>query len=90
MACAVRKRGFVMEEVFEKRLYMAKLFDTYRNMLTEKQITSMELYLNEDLSLTEIGDEMGVSRQAVFDLLKRVEVQLQRYEDKLHLLQDKS
>lgn len=79
-----------MEEVFEKRLYMAKLFDTYRNMLTEKQITSMELYLNEDLSLTEIGDEMGVSRQAVFDLLKRVEVQLQRYEDKLHLLQDKS
>ncbi|MCQ2363255.1 MAG: hypothetical protein MJ041_02870 [Acidaminococcaceae bacterium] len=75
-----------MEEVFEKRLYMAKLFDTYRNMLTEKQITSMELYLNEDLSLTEIGDEMGVSRQAVFDLLKRVEVQLQRYEDKLHLL----
>lgn len=86
MACAVRKRGFVMEEVFEKRLYMAKLFDTYRNMLTEKQITSMELYLNEDLSLTEIGDEMGVSRQAVFDLLKRVEVQLQRYEDKLHLL----
>lgn len=76
-----------MEEVFEKRLYMSKLFDTYRNMLTEKQITSMELYLNEDLSLTEIAAEMGVSRQAVFDLLKRVEAQLQKYEDKLHLLQ---
>lgn len=77
-----------MEEVFEKRLYMSKLFDTYRNMLTEKQITSMELYLNEDLSLTEIAAEMGVSRQAVFDLLKRVEAQLQKYEDKLHLLQN--
>lgn len=76
-----------MEEVFEKRLYMSKLFDTYRNMLTQKQITSMELYLNEDLSLTEIATEMGVSRQAVFDLLKRVEAQLQKYEDKLHLLQ---
>lgn len=76
-----------MEEVFEKRLYMSKLFDTYRNMLTQKQITSMELYLNEDLSLTEIAAEMGVSRQAVFDLLKRVEAQLQKYEDKLHLLQ---
>ena len=76
-----------MEEVFEKRLYMSKLFDTYRNMLTEKQITSMELDLNEDLSLTEIATEMGVSRQAVFDLLKRVEAQLQKYEDKLHLLQ---
>lgn len=75
-----------MEEVFEKRLYMSKLFDTYRNMLTEKQITSMELYLNEDLSLTEIAAEMGVSRQAVFDLLKRVEAQLQKYEAKLHLL----
>lgn len=75
-----------MEEVFEKRLYMSKLFDTYRNMLTEKQITSMELYLNEDLSLTEIAAEMGVSRQAVFDLLKRVETQLQKYEAKLHLL----
>ena len=76
-----------MEEVFEKRLYMSKLFDTYGNMLTEKQITSMGLYLNEDLSLTEIAAEMGVSRQAVFDLLKRVEAQLQKYEDKLHLLQ---
>lgn len=75
-----------MEEVFEKRLYMSKLFDTYRNMLTEKQVTSMELYLNEDLSLTEIATEMGVSRQAVFDLLKRVEAQLQKYEAKLHLL----
>lgn len=75
-----------MEEVFEKRLYMSKLFDTYRNMLTQKQITSMELYLNEDLSLTEIAAEMGVSRQAVFDLLKRVEAQLQKYEAKLHLL----
>ena len=77
-----------MEEVFEKRLYMSKLFDTYRNMLTQKQITSMELFLNEDLSLTEIAAEMGVSRQAVFDLLKRVETQLQKYEDKLHLLQN--
>lgn len=75
-----------MEEVFEKRLYMSKLFDTYRNMLTQKQITSVELYLNEDLSLTEIAAEMGVSRQAVFDLLKRVEAQLQKYEAKLHLL----
>lgn len=75
-----------MEEVFEKRLYMSKLFDTYRNMLTEKQVTSMELYLNEDLSLTEIATEMGVSRQAVFDLLKRVEAQLQKYEAKLGLL----
>lgn len=78
-----------MEEVFAKRLYMTQLFDTYRNMLTEKQITSMELYLNEDLSLTEIAKSMGVSRQAVFDLLKRVEGQLEKYEAKLHIFQDK-
>lgn len=78
-----------MEEVFAKRLYMTQLFDTYRNMLTEKQITSMELYLNEDLSLTEIAQSMGVSRQAVFDLLKRVEGQLEKYEAKLHIFQDK-
>lgn len=74
-----------MEEIFEKRLRMSKLFDTYRNMLTEKQCRCMELYFDEDLSLTEIGTEMGVSRQAVFDLLKRVEQQLEKYESKLGL-----
>lgn len=75
-----------MEEVFAKRVRMAQLFDTYKNMLTDKQRQCMELYFNEDLSLAEIGTELGVSRQAVFDLLKRVETQLNKYEEKLGLL----
>lgn len=75
-----------MEEVFAKRVRMAQLFDTYKNMLTDKQQQCMALYFNEDLSLTEIATELGVSRQAVFDLLKRVEAQLNKYEGKLGLL----
>lgn len=76
---------FFVEEVFAKRLKISKLYDTYKNMLTDKQQRYMELYFDEDCSLTEIGEELGVSRQAVYDLLHRVENQLEKYEDKLHL-----
>lgn len=76
------------EEIFTKRLRMSQLFEVYKNMLTEKQKECMSLYFDEDYSLAEIAENLGVTRQAVFDILKRAETQLNRYEEKLGLLKN--
>lgn len=61
------------------------LFDFYQSLLTDKQRTYMKLYYLEDLSLGEIADEYGVSRQAVYDNVRRTEMMLEDYELKLNL-----
>lgn len=61
------------------------LFDFYQSLLTEKQRIYMKLYYLEDLSLGEIAAEHGVSRQAVYDNVRRTEAMLEDYEQKLHL-----
>lgn len=61
------------------------LFDFYQSLLTDKQRTYMKLYYLEDLSLGEIADEYGVSRQAVYDNVRRTEAMLEDYELKLKL-----
>lgn len=61
------------------------LYDFYHHLLTEKQRHNMELYYREDYSLGEIANESSVSRQAVYDNIKRTEQLLESYEDKLHL-----
>lgn len=75
-----------IDEIFEQRMRLGLLFDIYGGLLTEKQRTCLSLYFYDDLSLSEISEELGVSRQAVHDLLKRVEQILERYEIKLGLL----
>ena len=62
------------------------LIDFYGCLLTENQLNILELYYMEDLSLKEIADELNVSRNAVFDTLKRSLNILEDYETKLHLL----
>ena len=74
------------EEVFEQKMRMSKLFDLYGGLLTAKQHQCLSFYFYDDLNLSEIADELGVSRQAVHDLLKRVEKTLEQYESKLNLL----
>ena len=59
------------------------LFDTYGGMLTEKQREYLDMRYNQDLSLSEIGDMQGVSRQAVFDNLTRTEALLRRMEENI-------
>lgn len=61
------------------------LFDFYQSLLTDKQRAYMNLYYLEDLSLGEIADEYNVSRQAVYDNVRRTEAMLEDYEEKLRL-----
>lgn len=74
------------EEIFQQRMRLGRLFDIYGGLLTEKQRSCLGLYFYDDLSLSEISEELGVSRQAVHDLLKRVEQILERYEATLGVL----
>jgi predicted DNA-binding protein YlxM (UPF0122 family) len=62
---------------------MTLLFDTYGSMLTDKQRDCFDMRYNQDLSLGEIAEEMGVSRQAVCDNLSRTEALLRRMEENI-------
>lgn len=65
---------------FNNRIRFGNLYEVYGALLTKKQQRCLELYFCEDYSLAEIADEMQVSRQAIHDLLKRVEQTLEHYE----------
>ncbi len=69
----------------EKNVEISLLLSFYKNMLTERQADTIELYYNEDLSLSEVGAELGISRQGVRDNLKRAEAILYDVESKLGL-----
>lgn len=73
--------------MFEKTTRMNFLIDIYESLLTEKQKSYVSLYYLEDLSLGEIAEEFEVSRQAVYDNIKRTEAVLENYETKLGVLQ---
>ena len=68
-----------------KDLEISFLLDFYGDMLTEKQREVIEFYYNEDLSLSEIADNEGITRQGVRDSIKRGEKQLHDFEDSLGL-----
>jgi predicted DNA-binding protein YlxM (UPF0122 family) len=68
-----------------KDLSISVLLDFYGDMLTEKQKDVVELYYNEDLSLAEIAEHSGITRQGVRDSIKRAEAQLKEYEERLGL-----
>jgi hypothetical protein len=71
---------------FNDRIRFGSLFEIYGALLTKKQQECLELYFCEDYSLAEIADVMRVSRQAIHDLLKRVEQTLEHYEEMLGFL----
>jgi uncharacterized protein len=62
------------------------LFDFYAPLLKDRQKQFLEMYYRDDLTLSEIAELTEVSRQAVFDQLKRTEAVLEQFEDKLQLL----
>lgn len=69
----------------EKKVETAILLDLYKGLLTEKQAEAMDLYYNEDLSLSEIAENTLVTRQAVRDSLLKGERILVETEEKTHL-----
>lgn len=71
----------------EKKLMQTYLYDFYGELLTDHQREIYEDFVLNDLSLSEIAQEEGISRQGVHDLVKRCDRILEGYEEKLHLLE---
>lgn len=65
------------------------LYDLYGELLTEHQRKVYGELVNNDMSLSEIAEQYGISRQGVHDLIKRCDKQLEGYESKLHLLEQR-
>ncbi len=68
-----------------KDLRLVILLDFYGGLLTDKQAAALDMYYNQDLSLSEIAEEMGISRQGVMAFLKQGEKHLRGFENKLGL-----
>lgn len=68
-----------------KDLNVSVLLDFYGQLLTQKQNDALDLYYNQDLSLSEIAAHMGITRQGVRDNIKRGEAQLRGYESEIGL-----
>ena len=68
-----------------KNMEISFLLDFYGDMLTEKQRSMVDYYYNEDLSLAEIAENEGITRQGVRDSIKRAEAQLLEMEERLAL-----
>ncbi len=75
-----------MQDQLDHRLRVVLLLDFYGALLTEKQRQYLEYHFQNDLSLAEIAEEFGVTRQAVHDVLKRAEGVLEAYESRLGLV----
>ena len=68
-----------------KNLEISLLLDFYGEMLTEKQRDMVDYYYNDDLSLSEIAENEGITRQGVRDSIKRAEAQMLEMEERLGL-----
>ena len=76
--------------MFEKDLKIAYLLDFYGDVLTQRKKEVLDMYYNEDLSLAEIAEQIGISRQGVRDLIKKAEEEIYFLEEKLSLAQKMS
>ncbi len=68
------------------RLMQSMLLDFYGELLTEKQRQCYDLHYNEDLSLSEIAEQSGISRQGVWDNIRRAEAAMKEMEEKTGLI----
>ncbi|MBC8588813.1 YlxM family DNA-binding protein [Paratissierella segnis] len=70
----------------EKLVEIGNLYDFYGKLLSNRQHQAIEYYYIDDLSLSEIGEELNITRQGVFDTLRRAEQKLYHYEEILGLV----
>ena len=82
-AIGVKEKVNAMEKIVEQSL----LFDFYGELLTDHQKSVYQDAVFNDMSLSEVADCYGISRQGAFDLLKRCDRIMQGYETKLHLIE---
>lgn len=74
--------------MFEKDVKkLSLLLDFYGELLSERKQSVLALYYNEDFSLAEIADEIGISRQGARELIKKAEEELRHFEEKLRLVE---
>lgn len=78
--------GKVLDDKLKEKVELSILFDFYGELLKDHNKRIFEDYILNDLSLSEIAEEQGISRQGVFDIVKRCSKQLKDCEDKLCLV----
>ena len=83
---SVKQKSLTGGETVEDRMRQSLLLDFYGELLTEKQRSCYDLHINEDLSLAEIAEQLGISRQGVWDNIRRAESALTEIEDKTGLM----
>lgn len=74
----------------ENSVKFSIFLELYGNLLTEKQYEMLDYYYNQDIGLSEIAENLGITRQAVRDNLKKGENNLIEFEEKLHLFQKRN
>ena len=75
------------DEALKEIVELARLYDVYGPMLSEHKKEIFESYVLDNLSLSEIAEDVGISRQGVRDLVRRCSRELQEYEEKLHFVE---
>ena len=71
----------------EYRLYITSLYDIYNSLLTEKQKTYFEEYYFNNLTLSELSENYGISRNGIYKQIKEAEEKLKNFEEKLKILE---
>ena len=74
-------------DYLNKKYHQTLLFDFYGELIKENNRQIYEDYIFNDLSLSEIADERGISRQGIHDAIKRTVKKLEEYESKIHLME---
>jgi predicted DNA-binding protein YlxM (UPF0122 family) len=82
----VRARRLRLPRALDGRTGVIRLFDAYADLLTPRQRALLRMYYHEDLSLGEVAARVGVTRQAVFDSLRRSVAEMRRLEAQLGVL----
>lgn len=71
----------------EKNVRLSLLFDLYGGLLSDSQFEVMVDFLNNDLTISEVAENRGITRQAVKDMVSKVEKKLENFEQKLHFME---
>lgn len=76
----------IKDELLKTNIRETLLLDFYGQLLSPKSFEIMDLFLNEDMGLTEIAQNLGVTRQAVYDTINRARKTLHSYEERLGIV----